>query len=431
MTDDVFPAGKPREKDNSKYLQCILPFICLLQVMSVVSVCVCFYMYKVTSDDYDSLARDFRLLRMEMENNISAKILEVQQLSKNISVAKKSLYEYEDSSYDNYDTDDVEDVGDTAPPPPLPIGPASEEQNNYHPNVGSKVTPKSQQVEDFNIPDHNTDATKEDRVPLDTNTTRQKPATDTTEENTSRYRRQTADADGGKRDAKSPAKHNEDDSPRKKKRKAIHNSIPDLSNILNSAHNFSNEDDTFSKLTIGDLSMEVPTSKHAYPKAKSRLYSLPRQSLMSHTCAIHMGGDTSNHAPGNHKGANGHLKHPRGKMEGWKINPKIPMDEENFNLRADGTLQVKQPGLYFVYAQIFYTNNSTQEDVSIISGFDILLNGTPTMKCVSTGLPPRSCYTGGLVSMVGNDELSVNEVILGRWTVFEPTRSFFGAFKIG
>jgi TNF(Tumour Necrosis Factor) family. len=53
------------------------------------------------------------------------------------------------------------------------------------------------------------------------------------------------------------------------------------------------------------------------------------------------------------------------------------------------------------------------------------------MKCVSTGLPPRSCYTGGLVSMVGNDELTVNEVILGRWTVFEPTRSFFGAFKIG
>jgi TNF(Tumour Necrosis Factor) family. len=50
--------------------------------------------------------------------------------------------------------------------------------------------------------------------------------------------------------------------------------------------------------------------------------------------------------------ANGHLKHPRGKMEGWKINPKIPMDEENFNLRADGTLQVKQPGLYFVYAQV-------------------------------------------------------------------------------
>lgn len=94
-------------QSQAKYIQCILPFICILQVISIVSVSVCFFLYKATLDECTSLQKDmlhmqydykmdltqlrneYRAdivkLRDEIEANVTAQIRDLQHVSKNVS----------------------------------------------------------------------------------------------------------------------------------------------------------------------------------------------------------------------------------------------------------------------------------------------------------------------------------------------------------
>ncbi|KAL1464683.1 hypothetical protein WDU94_004307 [Cyamophila willieti] len=160
------------------------------------------------------------------------------------------------------------------------------------------------------------------------------------------------------------------------------------------------------------------------------------------TVAIHLVGDTSKLRINKekHYDANHRMYHPKGHIKDWKIDSRTIMDEKSnhdqyFKLE-NGHLKVKQGGLYFVYAQIFY---STKEDTS---GFNIYVNDNVVMRCITTGVStdqmsgvhasaPNSCYTAGLVKIQPDDNLSIKEMQGERFTVFEPTRSFFGLFKLG
>lgn len=91
-------------------------------------------------------------------------------------------------------------------------------------------------------------------------------------------------------------------------------------------------------------------------------------------------------------------------------------------------LTVKEPGLYYIYAQITYDN---QHDVN---GFKVLVGGQKHLSCTvhSRGENTNTCFTAGLAEIARPDTpILVEDVDHGRQHVMYPEKTFFGAFKVG
>ncbi|CAH0390893.1 unnamed protein product [Bemisia tabaci] len=149
--------------------------------------------------------------------------------------------------------------------------------------------------------------------------------------------------------------------------------------------------------------------------------------------AAHFGGQTSKYIHGRHGHylGNGHLYHPGGVFRDWEPSPwvrSLSMDK-HFHLKDNGTLMVTKPGLYFVYAQIYYSNAHS------LSSYRMYRNNEPVLQCtVEMHNKPEktrnTCFAAGLVYLNARDQLSLSEVEGERVTIFEKTKSFFGLFSI-
>lgn len=151
--------------------------------------------------------------------------------------------------------------------------------------------------------------------------------------------------------------------------------------------------------------------------------------------AAHFGADASKYSihTHNHYDGNFHLRHPTGEYEDWK--PSMWFDELNMNRHfalMNGEIKVHTPGLYFVYAQIFYSDRSD------VNGYEVLLNRHAVLQCITSTISLRNvtsksntCYTGGVIKCDAGDKISVRTVDPDIRVMLEATRSFVGMFKIG
>lgn len=98
---------------------------------------------------------------------------------------------------------------------------------------------------------------------------------------------------------------------------------------------------------------------------------------------------------------------------------------------TNGTLQVKQPGLYLLYSQITLKGNGTQ-------GYHVMRNEKdPILACYSNNMmlheeDMTSCFTMGLFKLDKSDTISLKHVSTsGIRAVFTSNASFFGLVKLG
>lgn len=97
----------------------------------------------------------------------------------------------------------------------------------------------------------------------------------------------------------------------------------------------------------------------------------------------------------------------------------------------NGVLTVQEPGLYYVYAQICYHNNSTR------NGFIIFHGDKPFLQCLSnifTNNVPmlNTCHTSGLIYLRHNEHIHIRDFNANREAILKHTnnRSYFGLIKI-
>ncbi|XP_053688291.1 uncharacterized protein LOC128737639 [Sabethes cyaneus] len=114
----------------------------------------------------------------------------------------------------------------------------------------------------------------------------------------------------------------------------------------------------------------------------------------------------------------------------------LPVDKANqdalssghFKLSHNGTLTVNDTGLYFVYAQITYS------DQHPISGFNIVVNGRNHVSCSvhgQHGKKTNTCYTAALIDLDNGAQLEVKDVDEGRIHLPFQEKTFFGLYKLG
>lgn len=98
---------------------------------------------------------------------------------------------------------------------------------------------------------------------------------------------------------------------------------------------------------------------------------------------------------------------------------------------GNGTLEVKQPGLYLLYSQITLKGNGTQ-------GYHVMRNDKdPILACYSNNMmlheeDKTSCFTMGMFKLDKSDTISVKHISTsGVRAVFTSNASFFGLVKLG
>ncbi|RZF38148.1 hypothetical protein LSTR_LSTR005509 [Laodelphax striatellus] len=152
--------------------------------------------------------------------------------------------------------------------------------------------------------------------------------------------------------------------------------------------------------------------------------------LSSELVAAHFGADETkclNQPHLRHCDSNHRRFHPGGIIKDWNT---IFTSSSTLNIR-EGKLTVNSAGLYFVYAQVFYSNAHD------VNSFRIIHNDQSIMQCTTytnhnTNSAPRySCFTGALAYLADGDSLYVRDVEERRHTLFEKTKTFFGLFKVG
>ncbi|KAG4076639.1 hypothetical protein HA402_001926 [Bradysia odoriphaga] len=150
--------------------------------------------------------------------------------------------------------------------------------------------------------------------------------------------------------------------------------------------------------------------------------------------AIHYSGDTSKYINGNHENyeGNGRLRHAGGTYTDWEASPWVNILSMDRFFKLDrGVVTIQENGLYNVYAQIFY------HDVHDTNGYVVQHNAQPFLQCTSMThshqpvIKSNTCFTSGVVYLRNGDTIQLNDLGNHRYTLFEPTKSFFGIIKIG
>lgn len=99
-----------------------------------------------------------------------------------------------------------------------------------------------------------------------------------------------------------------------------------------------------------------------------------------------------------------------------------------FKLNQRGLLTVNDTGLYFVYAQITYM------DQSVNSGFSIMVNGRKHASCSVHGQyneKANTCYTAALVDLDNNSQIEIRDMDTRRAYLPYHEKTFFGLYKLG
>lgn len=129
---------------------------------------------------------------------------------------------------------------------------------------------------------------------------------------------------------------------------------------------------------------------------------------------------------------NGHLRntHPDSLFADWQ--PAAWMEsqrcEEHFRLYS-GQVTVATAGLYYLYAQINYLEDSD------INGFEIQVNAETLVKCItmeSSDLEEKinTCHTGAVTYLGPGDAVSIRDLEPNRHSILLPDRSFFGLVRL-
>ncbi|XP_073846914.1 TNF superfamily member 12 eiger [Musca autumnalis] len=97
----------------------------------------------------------------------------------------------------------------------------------------------------------------------------------------------------------------------------------------------------------------------------------------------------------------------------------------------NGVLTVREPGLYYVYAQVCYHNHHNQ------NGFIIFHGHKPFLQCLSHILTNNNsvintCHTSGLIYLKRDEQIHIQDFHTDRKTHLqeENNRSYFGLIKI-
>ncbi|VVC44700.1 Tumour necrosis factor domain,Tumour necrosis factor-like domain,Tumour necrosis factor, conserved site [Cinara cedri] len=130
-----------------------------------------------------------------------------------------------------------------------------------------------------------------------------------------------------------------------------------------------------------------------------------------------------------HYDGNGRLRHPDGEFKDWTqyIWDNGEDNGANHFQIKNGKVDISKPGFYYVYAQVYYTD---QHD---INGFYVMKNNEKIFSCTTTRYQANqsdSCYTGGLIYFNSKDILSIKGLFSERYIYLDPVSSFFGLFLV-
>ncbi|XP_066138757.1 uncharacterized protein egr [Euwallacea fornicatus] len=160
----------------------------------------------------------------------------------------------------------------------------------------------------------------------------------------------------------------------------------------------------------------------------------PRTGRIKPLLSIHLNGDTSSYTLGTHDNfnGNGHLRHPHRTFVDWKPSLWVERSGMMTHFEFDnGYLTIKEPGMYFVYAQIYYLDEHDS------NGYRVFINNNAILQCtvqIHSGVGVQkgnTCYTAGVEYIGENDRISLEDIFGNHYTVFEQGRSFFGVVKLG
>lgn len=120
------------------------------------------------------------------------------------------------------------------------------------------------------------------------------------------------------------------------------------------------------------------------------------------------------------------------KYADWFYDLSVKDKDKQFHLFfGNGTLEVKQPGLYLLYSQITLKGNGTQ-------GYHVMRNDKdPILACYSNNMmlheeDKTSCFTMGMFKLDKKDTISVKHISTsGVRAVFTSNASFFGLVRLG
>ncbi|KAK5639644.1 hypothetical protein RI129_012136 [Pyrocoelia pectoralis] len=159
----------------------------------------------------------------------------------------------------------------------------------------------------------------------------------------------------------------------------------------------------------------------------------PRTTHMRAFPAIQLVGDTSKYIMGQHTNynGNGHLRHTNPTYVDWIANEWVQSTnmDKHFEVN-DGTIKVKENGLYFVYSQIFYLDEHDTNGYRVFKNKEVFLQCTTMTHSTERIVKGNTCYTAGLTLLNEGDEVNVQDLGTGRYSIFEPGKSFFGLIKI-
>lgn len=173
-------------------------------------------------------------------------------------------------------------------------------------------------------------------------------------------------------------------------------------------------------------------SRHHEVETFSGEFEAPGNSFI----AAHFGGDTTKYHTGHHRHYDGNdrMYHPEGRFKDWVASNWVSSTgmTSHFPMQ-DGRIRITKPGLYLVYAQIYYADHHD------INGFRVYQNDNIVAQCTTMTyslvdservMKRNTCFTSVLVYTQASDTISLREVEGERYTIFEPTKSFFGLVRI-
>lgn len=117
----------------------------------------------------------------------------------------------------------------------------------------------------------------------------------------------------------------------------------------------------------------------------------------------------------------------------WQWHPVDPINQEAlnshvFHLSHDGVLTINDTGLYFVYAQITYS------DQHPVNGFSIMVNSKRHASCSVHGQPGKktnTCYTATLADLDHGSHIEIRDMDLDHVHLPFQEKTFFGLYKLG
>ncbi|KAL4131623.1 hypothetical protein QTP88_008912 [Uroleucon formosanum] len=234
-----------------------------------------------------------------------------------------------------------------------------------------------------------------------------------------------------------PYKTNESNKPKNRERRnAVIDATTIVKNELNSSKNEKADVEIIQEENTVKTYRRRKSKKMGTIKKKLSMESDDEESYEDfketlENAAAHFTSDSSKYSTKTHPhyNGNGRLRHPDGDFRDWTQHLwDINLNNANHFIMKNGKVEVLKPGLYFVYAQIYYS------DKHDINGYYVMKNDEKILGCTSTRHQDTqssdSCYTGGLIYFSSKDNLSIRGLDSDRFIILDPVRSFFGLFRV-